>query len=41
MDHDHLILVTVVLDNMLDQYVEWLAQEDIVCQVVNDMELNV
>ena len=41
MDHDHLILVAVVLDNTLNQYVKWLAQKDIVCRVANDMELNV
>ena len=40
-DRDCLILITVVLDNTLDQYVEWSAQEDIICQVVNDVELNV
>ena len=39
MDHDRLILIAVVLDNTLDQYVKWLAQEDIVCQVVNNVEL--
>ena len=41
MDHDCLILVTVVLDNTLDQYVKWSAQEDIVCRVANNMELDV
>ena len=41
MDRDRLILVAVVPDNTLDQYVEWLAQKDIVCQVVNNMELNI
>ena len=40
-DCDCLILITVVLDNTLDQYVEWSAQEDIICQVANDVELNV
>ena len=40
-DSDCLILITVVLDNTLDQYVEWSAQEDIVCQVANDVELNI
>ena len=39
MDHDRLILVAVVPDNTLDQYVEWSAQEDIVCQVANNVEL--
>ena len=32
-DRDHLILITVVPDDTLDQNVEWLAQEDIVCGV--------
>ena len=41
MDRDCLILIAVVLDNTLDQYVEWSAQEDVICQVVNDMELDV
>ena len=41
MDRDHLILVAVVLDNTLDQYVEWSAQEDIECQVVNNVKLYV
>ena len=41
MDHDHLILIAVVPDNTLDQYVEWSAQEDVVFRVANDMELNV
>ena len=41
MDHDRLILIAVVLDNTLDQYVEWSAQEDIVCWVPNNMELDV
>ena len=40
-DHDHLILVTVVLDDTLDQYIEWSPQEDIICWVVNDVELNI
>ena len=41
MDHDHLILVTVVPDDTLDQYVKWSPQEDIICQVANDVELNI
>ena len=41
MDCDRLILIAVVLDNTLNQYVKWLAQEDIVCQVANDVKLNV
>ena len=41
MDRDRLILVAVVLDDTLDQYVEWLAQEYVVSQVLNDMELDV
>ena len=41
MDHDCLILVTVVLDDTLDQYVKWSTQENVVCGVVNDVELNV
>ena len=41
MDHDHLILIAVVLDNTLDQYVEWSAQKDVVFQVANDVELYV
>ena len=40
-DCDHLILIAVVLDNTLDQYVKWSAQEDVVCCVANDVELNV
>ena len=40
-DRDHLILIAVVLDNTLDQYVKWSAQEDVVCWVANDVELNV
>ena len=39
-DHDRLILVAVVLDNTLNQYVERSAQEDVICQVPNNMELN-
>ena len=38
-DRDCLILIAVVPDNTLDQYVEWSAQEYIVSQVPNDMEL--
>ena len=41
MDCDRLILIAVVLDNTLNQYVKWLAQEDIVCRVANDVKLNV
>ena len=41
MDHDGLILVTIIPDDALNQYVEWLAQEDIVCGVVNNMELHI
>ena len=41
MDRDCLILVAVVPDNTLDQYVERLAQEDVICQVLNDMELDI
>ena len=41
MDCDHLILIAVVPDNTLDQYVEWLAQENIVCQVPNNVELHI
>ena len=41
MDQDRLILFAVVPDNTLDQYVEWSAQEDIICRVVNDVELNI
>ena len=41
MDCDCLILVAVVPDDTLDQYVEWSAQEYIVSQVPNDMELYV
>ena len=40
-DCDHLILIAVVPDNTLNQYVEWLAQEDIVCWVANNVELNI
>ena len=40
-DCDHLILIAVVSDNTLNQYVEWLAQENIICQVANDVKLNV
>ena len=39
MDCDRLILVAVVPDDTLNQYVERSAQEDVVCQVPNDMEL--
>ena len=39
MDRNRLVLVAVVLDNTLNQYVEWLAQEDVVSQVLNNMEL--
>ena len=41
MDRDCLILIAVVPNNTLDQYVDRLAQEDVVCQVPNDMELDV
>ena len=40
-DCDHLVLVTVVPDNTLDQNVEWSAQENIVHGVANDVELYV
>ena len=40
-DCNCLILITVVLDNTLDQNVEWSAQEDIVCWVANNVELNI
>ena len=40
-DHDCLILVAVVPDNTLDQYVERSAQEDVISQVANNMELDV
>ena len=40
-DRDHLILVTVVSDNTLNQYVEWLAQEHIVRGVANNVELHI
>ena len=39
MDCDHLILVALVPDNTLDQYVEWSAQEYVISRVPNDMEL--
>ena len=38
-DRDRLILVAVVPDNTLNQYVEWSAQEYVVGRVLNDMEL--
>ena len=41
MDHDHLILITVVLDDTLNQNIKWLAQENIVRRVVNDVELHI
>ena len=41
MDHDGLILITIISDNALDQYVKRLAQEDIVHGVANDVELHV
>ena len=41
MDRDCLILIAVVPDNTLNQYVERSAQEDIVCWVPNDMELDI
>ena len=41
MDRDHLILVAVVLDDTLDQYVEWSAQEYVVSRVPNNMELDI
>ena len=40
-DRDSLILVAVVPDDTLAQYVERLAQEDVVSWVPNDMELYV
>ena len=39
MDCDRLILVTVALDDALNQNVEWLAQENVICRVVNNVEL--
>ena len=41
MDRDHLILITVVLDDTLNQSVEWSAQENVVHGVANDVELYV
>ena len=41
MDRNHLVLVAVVLDNTLNQYVERSAQKDVVCWVANDVELYV
>ena len=41
MDRDCLILVAVVPDNTLDQYVKRSAQEDVVSWVANDMELDI
>ena len=41
MDHDGLILIAVVLVDTLDQNVEWSAQEDIVCGVVNYVKLHI
>ena len=40
-DRDCLILIAVVPDNTLAQYVERSAQEDVVCWVPNDMELDI
>ena len=40
-DRDHLILIAVVPDDTLDQYVEWSAQEHVVSRVPNNMELYV
>ena len=41
MDRDHLILVAVVLDDTLNQYVKRSAQEHVISWVPNDMELYV
>ena len=41
MDRDRLILVAVVPDDTLDQYVERSAQKDIVSWVLDNMELYV
>ena len=41
MDYDGLVLITIVLDDALDQYVEWPAEEDIIHGVVNDVELHI
>ena len=41
MDHDLLVLVTVVLDNALDQDINRSAQEHIVCGIMNDVELHI
>ena len=38
-DRDCLILIAVVPDDTFAQYVERSAQEDVVSQVLNDMEL--
>ena len=40
-DCDHLILVAVVPNDTLNQYVKWSAQEHVISQVPNDMELDV
>ena len=40
-DCNSLILVAIILDNTLDQYVKWSAQKDVVFQVANDVELYV
>ena len=41
MDRDRLILVAVVPDDTLAQYVERSAQEYVISRVLNDMELYV
>ena len=41
MDHNGLILITIIPDNALDQYVKWPAQEDVIHRVANNMELHV
>ena len=40
-DRDRLILIAVVPDDTLDQYVERSAQEYVISQVPNNMELYV
>ena len=39
-DHNGLILINIVLDDALDQYVEWPAQEDIVHRITDNVELH-
>ena len=40
-DCNSLILVAIILDNTLDQYVKWPTQENIVYGVANNVELHV